>query len=198
MNRQINKDVLRLIALELDYPDLLNFCKTYTVCDNVFWRNKFIKDFVFSNTQKYNSPEGLLKYKLNWKHTYEIFKYEMRKMIYIDNRAISIYDLPSYSGIEVYITIISNFNAYKTLINYSEEVALNDTYKEIEQELKQQFIDYRKAFMIYYGETPEEKFGGSLEKILNKYKKRIESKGEIEIDLPFPENTKYEIVKYVY
>jgi len=45
-----NKDTLRLIALKLDLPDLLNFCSSnkYTyenVCDETFWEMKLNKDF---------------------------------------------------------------------------------------------------------------------------------------------------------
>lgn len=48
---ELNPDVLRMLALELDLPSIVKFCKTNktvnrVVCENnTFWRNKLYKDF---------------------------------------------------------------------------------------------------------------------------------------------------------
>ena len=50
-SRRFPKDVLVLLALELDYPDILNYCKSdervnEKICRNrEFWRSKLIRDF---------------------------------------------------------------------------------------------------------------------------------------------------------
>ena len=47
----LNKDLLGLIALELNYPDIIRLCQTnsrfnHIVCkSDTFWRNKAIKDY---------------------------------------------------------------------------------------------------------------------------------------------------------
>ena len=46
----LHPDVLRMLALELDLPSIIRFCKSNTlvnksVCENnVFWRNKLYRD----------------------------------------------------------------------------------------------------------------------------------------------------------
>ena len=67
MNK-LNKDDLILIAIQLDLPDLLNFCKTSTkvdekVCKNkYFWMRKLKEDY--PNSEIVENYE--LTYKLNY------------------------------------------------------------------------------------------------------------------------------------
>lgn len=48
---ELNPDVLRMLAMELDLPSIIKFCKTNktvnkSVCqNNMFWRNKLYRDF---------------------------------------------------------------------------------------------------------------------------------------------------------
>ena len=52
----LHPDVLRMLALELDLPSIIKFCKSNklvkkSVCENnMFWRNKLYKDFPYALT----------------------------------------------------------------------------------------------------------------------------------------------------
>ncbi len=65
------KDVMRLMALELDMPDILNYCLTNkkfnaTICESqTFWRNKYMNDFPGSKP----IPSSVR----NAKRVYEVF-----------------------------------------------------------------------------------------------------------------------------
>ena len=75
--RQLNlsKDTLRLIALNLDGQDLLNFCLTNkqfsVICkDETFWRYKLMKDFIYWFKDKPNNYIGSDWYKNLYKQLY--------------------------------------------------------------------------------------------------------------------------------
>lgn len=68
----ISKDILSLLALELDYPDLLNFCnsskKIGKVC-NTYWTEKSIRDFNVKKSDIIGDPLSFyfgMKNKKGW------------------------------------------------------------------------------------------------------------------------------------
>jgi hypothetical protein len=71
ISKEIPKDILIQLALELDILSLLNFCKsskrfnTITCQNNLFWFNKLNKDFNYSDTKIYNKDT-------NYRNLYEM------------------------------------------------------------------------------------------------------------------------------
>jgi hypothetical protein len=63
----LNKDVLILLALELDYMDIFKFCDTSSKINNIvcknnnFWRNKLYKDYPNYDFQQKHNAENYKK-----------------------------------------------------------------------------------------------------------------------------------------
>ena len=65
----VSKDILFMIAIDMDYPDILKFCSTpkrinkYICANNSFWRNKLYKKYPFllSHIQKRNDLKFLYR-----------------------------------------------------------------------------------------------------------------------------------------
>jgi hypothetical protein len=66
---KVSKDVLFLIAIEMEYPDILRFCSTsarinkYICANNDFWRNKLYRKYPFllSHIQQRNDLKSLYR-----------------------------------------------------------------------------------------------------------------------------------------
>ena len=64
----INKDLLPLIAFELNYPDILRFCQVSKrinnfICRNEhFWRSKLYMDYPSLRNYKYDNYREIYKY----------------------------------------------------------------------------------------------------------------------------------------
>lgn len=66
------KDVITLIFYDLPYPQLLNFCKSYSICGDKFWNNLLFRDF---NTKGENPKELYMKYYIEREYKkYDILK----------------------------------------------------------------------------------------------------------------------------
>ena len=92
----LHKDILILIALELEYYDIINLCKSHVKFnekiykqDNDFWRNKLLKDFGhnkehFSNLFLLENEDVSNKYIYKLIYSLNVIKkvFKMKETIY--------------------------------------------------------------------------------------------------------------------
>jgi hypothetical protein len=156
--QKLNKDELYLLALELDLPDLIRFCKTSKkinekVCrSNEIWIHKLKEDFKITySRRRYNlEPKKLyiLLYKLKDGILEGILDYVYR------NGAQTLYDLlynPSSTGLLLYSLPYDNKDRRKMeyIISFLNEqiyeiIEDNDNYEDDDETIEELWFKYRE------------------------------------------------------
>lgn len=167
---KLPKDVLILLAVDLNLPDIISLCRinqrmNRDVCENpVFWRNKIMKDFSNANYISKNTRNIYLKLDKLARERPELKA--ILSLIIIDN-----YKFPSLSGDfhYTYIEMIENLlNSLdknvlnKIVVDYNkheygrDKQIVNPTSKDIIEFIEKSGIFYREEYIHYYDSLIEQ------------------------------------------
>ncbi len=147
--RFLNKDELFLLAIQLDLPDLLNFCNTNTktrlFCENTFWKYKLKTDFPDVNIEKFKKSDEILTDGIIYQllvNLQNLSKMDLISNVY-NKLKENLYDLYQIKKLDLNGTEINSiFRNFKHRLNNLIEYAINQGLNEEEiQRVKLEYLD---------------------------------------------------------
>ena len=185
---KLPKDVLILLALDLNLPGIVSLCQTdkiinRDVCENpIFWRNKIMKDFPTANYVSKNTRAVYLKLDKLVRERPEL------------KDILPLIDLDKFKFInhEYHITTISNiFNSLKKnvldkIVNDYNKHEVYGRNKQITISSPKQIIDFIESSGVYYNEEYENYYSSLIEQ-LKQYVKNPKITFQVDYLTPQPD-----------